>query len=54
MKFRWKRRLMQVTRENAVEPAKAIAIPVLDAVEEFRDRGEQADDTTVMAIKVTV
>jgi sigma-B regulation protein RsbU (phosphoserine phosphatase) len=47
-----KDRLMQVIRENAGEPAKAIAIAVLDAVEEFRDHGEQADDITVMAIKV--
>lgn len=48
-----KGRLMQVIRENAVEPAKAIAIAVLDAVEEFRNQEEQADDITVMAIKVT-
>ena len=47
-----KDRLMQVLRENAGEPAKAIAIAVLDPVEEFRDHGEQADDITVMAIKV--
>jgi sigma-B regulation protein RsbU (phosphoserine phosphatase) len=47
-----KERLMQVIRENAGEPAKAITIAVLDAVEEFRDHGEQADDITVMAIKV--
>ena len=47
-----KDRLMQVIRENAGEPAKAIAIAVLDAVEEFRNHGEQADDITVMAIKV--
>lgn len=56
MKFRWKLlmlMLMQVIRENGFDPAKAIAIAALDAVEEYRDRGEQAGDITVMAIKVT-
>ncbi len=47
-----KDRLMQVIRKNAGEPSKAIAIAVLDAVEEFHDHGEQADDITVMVVKV--
>jgi len=47
-----KDRLMQVIRENAREPAQAIAIAVLDAVEEFRAHGEQADDITVMVVKI--
>jgi sigma-B regulation protein RsbU (phosphoserine phosphatase) len=47
-----KDRWMRVIRNNAGEPARAIAIAVLDAVEEFRGQGEQADDITVMVVKV--
>jgi sigma-B regulation protein RsbU (phosphoserine phosphatase) len=48
-----KDRLMQVIRQNAALPAKAIAIAVLDGVEEFRGSDQPADDITVMVIKVT-
>jgi len=41
-----------VIRDNAGEPARAIGIAVLDAVEGFRGQGEQADDITVMVVKV--
>ncbi len=47
-----KDRWMRVIRDNAGEPARAIAIAVLDAVEEFRNAGEQADDITVMVVKI--
>ncbi len=47
-----KDRLMRVIRENAVGPAQATAIAILDAVEGFRDGSEQGDDITVMVIKV--
>jgi len=47
-----KDRWMRVIRDNAGEPARAIGIAVLDAVEGFRGQGEQADDITVMVVKV--
>jgi sigma-B regulation protein RsbU (phosphoserine phosphatase) len=48
-----KSRLMQVIRQNAGLPAQAIAIAVLDGVEEFRGSDQQVDDITVMVIQVT-
>jgi sigma-B regulation protein RsbU (phosphoserine phosphatase) len=45
-------RLMDFVRRHAKEGAQALVLAVLDAVEEFRDPNESADDMTLMVIKV--
>lgn len=47
-----KERIMRLVRRHAGDPARDIAIAILDAVEEFRASESQADDVTVMVIKV--
>jgi sigma-B regulation protein RsbU (phosphoserine phosphatase) len=47
-----KRRLLEQIRRLAEEDAQALVLAVLDAVEDFRDPNEAADDMTFMAIKV--
>jgi sigma-B regulation protein RsbU (phosphoserine phosphatase) len=47
-----KTRLMDLVRRHAKEGAQALVLAVLDAVEEFRDPYETADDVTLMVIKV--
>jgi sigma-B regulation protein RsbU (phosphoserine phosphatase) len=48
-----KKRLMQMVRQNATLPARAIAIALVDGVEEFRGSDQPADDITVMVVKIT-
>jgi sigma-B regulation protein RsbU (phosphoserine phosphatase) len=47
-----KTRLMDLVRTHAQGGAQALVLAVLDAVEEFRDPNETADDMTLMVIKV--
>jgi sigma-B regulation protein RsbU (phosphoserine phosphatase) len=47
-----KDRMMQVVRHNVRESARAVAISILDAVEGFRADELQADDITVMVVKL--
>lgn len=48
-----KERLQQAIRTNSRESARAIVLSVLDAVEEFRGKGEQEDDITLVVTKIT-
>jgi sigma-B regulation protein RsbU (phosphoserine phosphatase) len=48
-----KERLRQIVHANSRESARTIALSVLDAVEDFRGKGEQEDDLTLVIIKIT-
>ncbi|MBT8366652.1 MAG: serine/threonine-protein phosphatase [Deltaproteobacteria bacterium] len=48
-----KERLQQVIHTNSRESARTIVLSVLNAVEEFRGRGEQEDDLTLVITKLT-
>ncbi len=47
-----KERLQQVIHTNSRESARTIVLSVLDAVEDFRGKGEQEDDLTSAIIKI--
>jgi sigma-B regulation protein RsbU (phosphoserine phosphatase) len=47
-----KDRLQQVIHANSRESARSISLSVLDTVEEFRGKGEQEDDLTLVVIKI--
>lgn len=47
-----KARLMELIRRHVEAGAQALVLAVLDAVEEFRDPNDPADDMTLMVIKV--
>jgi sigma-B regulation protein RsbU (phosphoserine phosphatase) len=44
--------LQQIIRENRKESARAIALSIIDAVEDFRGQDQQEDDLTLVIIKV--
>ena len=48
-----KERLQQVLHTYSRESARTIVLSVLDAVEDFRGKGEQEDDLTLVIIKIT-
>jgi len=48
-----KKRLQQAIHTNSGESARTIVLSVLDAVEEFRGKGEQEDDLTLVITKIT-
>ena len=47
-----KERLQQVIQTNSREPARTIALSILDAVEAFRGKDEQEDDLTLVVVKI--
>jgi sigma-B regulation protein RsbU (phosphoserine phosphatase) len=48
-----KERLQAVIHANFRESARTIALSVLDTVEEYRGKGEQEDDLTLVIVKIT-
>lgn len=48
-----KERLQKVLHTSSRESARTIVLSVLDAVEDFRGKGEQEDDLTLVIIKIT-
>jgi sigma-B regulation protein RsbU (phosphoserine phosphatase) len=48
-----KDRLQQVVHANSRESARTILLSVLDAVEEFRGKGVQEDDLTLVIVRIT-
>jgi sigma-B regulation protein RsbU (phosphoserine phosphatase) len=48
-----KKRLQHVVHTNSRESSRTILLSVLDAVEEFRGKGAQEDDLTLVIVKIT-